>query len=259
MQLLAWISKIHQALHECAESIRYADRRKKEHCLPPDKPVETRAVISFDKDTVAKMEADSGRNHATQESIKKATWAGFAAVSVYALITLLMWRQMIRQAEISQKQIVISQRPWLGIYKPTIKQTPNRWFIDFQLKNFGNSPSLHSTAGTNPVYPPFEAADMSKLIESACKSADEMSAAPVEAERHGYTVFPAESDRYDPGQTIERGRQSSVYFIGCLAYLDQFTAAARGPLHHTRFCYYAEIPLTEGEELSPCFGGQQAD
>jgi hypothetical protein len=258
MSFLAWIRKIHHALHECAESIRNANRRKKEHRLPSDKPIEVCAVVSYDKDTIAQVKADNERNHTTQESIKKATWAAVVAASIYALISLLMWHQMVKQTKMSHTQLIVSQRPWVGIYQPIIKLTQDRWFIDFQLKNFGNSPSLYTAAGANPAYPPIDEAGVRNMIEQDCKVADNISAAPDHAERHGYTVFPGEPVTYEPGQTIDKSRQSTVYLVGCIAYLDQFTDAQRGPLHHTRFCYYADAPLADGEKLSNCFGGQEA-
>jgi hypothetical protein len=115
MGFLAWLRKVQQALHKCAESIRKSEERKKEQCLPSDKPVEVRAVISYDENTVTDAKSQATSEHATQKSIKKATWYAFVAVSVYAFITLLMWCQMIKQNRIADAALIISQRPWLTI------------------------------------------------------------------------------------------------------------------------------------------------
>ncbi len=90
--------------------------------MPPDKPVEVRAVVSYDELTVGNAQADSKRSHTTQESIKNATWAGFVAVSIYALITMLMWGQMIKQSHIASESLRqstesfrIDERAWIEI------------------------------------------------------------------------------------------------------------------------------------------------
>src|ERR1700751_1150859 len=122
MGFLAWIGKIQHALHECAESIRNSERRKKEQSLPPDKPVEVRAVVSYDELTVRNARADRDRSHGTEVSMKTAAWAAVAAASIYAVITLGVLCQMIRQNTIAGAALKISQKAWVGIdSKPTIE------------------------------------------------------------------------------------------------------------------------------------------
>jgi hypothetical protein len=94
MGLLAWICKIKDTLHECAESIRHTEERKRHQKLPGDQPTEVRAVVSFDEKTVADTTTQDNRQHATQESIKSATWYAVVAASIYALISLLIWCQI---------------------------------------------------------------------------------------------------------------------------------------------------------------------
>jgi hypothetical protein len=122
MTILAWIRKVQGALHKCAESIRNAEHRERDQAVPPDKPIEERAVVSFDEKTVADAKSQGEREHAIQESIKKATWAAFVAVSIYALITALMWCQMIKQNRIASAALLqstesfrIDERAWIEI------------------------------------------------------------------------------------------------------------------------------------------------
>jgi hypothetical protein len=118
MGFLAWLRKIQYALHKCAESIRNADEGKKEQCLPSDKPVEVRAVVSYDRDTIAEAKAQAKSEGDTQKSIKKAAWATFAAVAIYAFITLCMWVEMRRSTTALQGQLNLmrdADRPWIAV------------------------------------------------------------------------------------------------------------------------------------------------
>ena len=180
---------------------------------------------------------------------------GVIAACIYGRQLSIMKGQLREQ----RREHIVSQRPWVGIYEPVIKLTKDRWFIDFQLKNFGISPSLYTAAGADRAYPPITGGELENRIEQGCTVADDISAAPAHVERHGYTIFPGEPITYEPGLTIDKSRQGTVYLFGCIAYLDQFTDAQRGPVHHTRFCYYAEAPLTDGKNLTDCFGGQEAN
>lgn len=85
-------------------------------------PLEVRAVVSYDQKTVADATAQDQRSRATQESIKKATWAAFYAVAIYAAITTCMWIAMKEQNRIAIKTLRqsvesfrIDERAWIGI------------------------------------------------------------------------------------------------------------------------------------------------
>ena len=86
-----------ERIHEYAESIRKAEHRERNQNLPPDKPIEVRAVVSIDDKTMANFAAQNKSDNPTQKSIKNATWAAFYAVSAYALVTVLMWCSMMEQ------------------------------------------------------------------------------------------------------------------------------------------------------------------
>ncbi|MGA2337734.1 MAG: hypothetical protein WA383_21865 [Terriglobales bacterium] len=119
----------------------------------------------------------------------------------------------------------------------------------FTVKNYGLSPALHSAFPSEPAYAPMESGETKTKIEQACTRGDVLTTDP---EGHGYTLFPGSSQSQDI--TIDGTRQTAVYLLGCLTYIDQF-----GKLRHTRFCETAKAPVQEGAGLTPCFGGQEAD
>jgi hypothetical protein len=84
MGFFAWLRKIQHTLHKCAESIRNAEKGERNQQLPPDKPIEVRAVVSFDEKTIADATAQNKSTNATQKSIRNATWAAFFAVAIWS-------------------------------------------------------------------------------------------------------------------------------------------------------------------------------
>src|SRR5579864_2872755 len=104
MSVLTWLRKVQQALHERANSILRAEQAKGNQEMRRaeiPQPLEVRAVVSYDQKTVTNTASQDNRSHATQESIKNATWAAFYAVSAYAVITTFMWCAMIQQNKIA--------------------------------------------------------------------------------------------------------------------------------------------------------------
>jgi hypothetical protein len=118
--LLAWLSKIQRALHECAESIRRADKCKRNLQMPSNDPLEVRAVVSFDKEFVRDSAAQDNRNHATQNSIKNATWAAFYGVAAYALVTTFMWCAMRDQTKLLTHQVKDAADALHFAYRPQV-------------------------------------------------------------------------------------------------------------------------------------------
>src|SRR5713226_2091385 len=119
LTLRAWIRKIHDALPNHAESEHGADEGERDDDFPPDR---VRAVVSFDDETIRTTQAEAERQYTAQNSIKNATWAAFVAASIYALITTLMWFQMIKQTRIasaslrqSTESFRIDERAWIEI------------------------------------------------------------------------------------------------------------------------------------------------
>jgi hypothetical protein len=130
MGFIAWIRKGKDALHECAESIRQAEERKRNQKLPSNHSTEVRAVVSFSDETVRDAKTQASCEHATQESIKNATWTAVVAASIYALISLLIWCQMVKQSRIASdtlrqsiESFRIDERAWIEL--EPIKTTPH--------------------------------------------------------------------------------------------------------------------------------------
>jgi len=134
-----WIREIKDALQECSKAEHISEKAERHEELPPDKPVEVRAVIAFDDPTVRDTKAENERQHATQDSIKNATWFAFVAVSIYALITVLMWCQMIKQNRIASAALLqstesfrIDERAWIEIEpikgrEPVLRTNSENW------------------------------------------------------------------------------------------------------------------------------------
>jgi len=115
----AWLREVHNALQEQPESSHDGEEVKRGQNRPRDR---IRAVISFDDQTVRTTQAEARLQHGTQESIKNATWAAVVAAAIYALISLLIWGQMIKQSNIastalrqSTESFRIDERAWIEI------------------------------------------------------------------------------------------------------------------------------------------------
>src|SRR5450755_2151637 len=106
MAILAWLRKIQRTLHQCADAIRNAEERKRKGNMPSNSdPLEVKAVVSLDEKTMANFAAQNQSTNPTQNSIKKATWAAFYAVSAYAVVTAFMWCAMIQQNKIANRAL----------------------------------------------------------------------------------------------------------------------------------------------------------
>ena len=226
--------------------------------MPPEKPVEVRAVVSYDQLTIRNAQTENDRNHATQESIKKATWFAFVAVSIYALITLAMWFQMIKQNRIardalsqSEKQWKSQQVPWLGLQNNAISISPTPKFSwsrvpslppsiwlagDYSIKNFGNAPAfrewelihvMQNTDGHKPT----------DFIEFLCPMRVVMEKRPSETDSDsGQILFPG-AEKYSPWSTAISPHPTgthieSVWIVLCVSYEDSWHR-----VRHSRFVY----------------------
>lgn len=186
-------------------------------------------------------------------------WVGIATLvvlTVYAGFTIAIWyanKKAAQAAKVSadtaRDALVKQQRPWLGIdSRPVIEVEGAHWRIVFKLKNYGTSPALRSAFASETVNAPIIFETVKAKIEQACSRGEALTNDP---QGHGYTIFPSAAQ---PQGISMSGTQTAVYLLGCLTYMDEF-----GALHHTRVCQDASIPLHAGDELTPCFGGQEAD
>lgn len=179
------------------------------------------------------------------------------------IVGFLQWNAMRGQLKEMEATLVFSQRPWVGIDKPTLAydQATKHWSIDFVVKNYGSSPALHSVVGTTiPEYLTPAAQATMDHFGGTCGTADWLSTGkgsvpgmPIIQQIGGYTVFPGNSVISVTPQSIgETGKPAR--WMGCIAYSDQF-----GKLRHTRFCYTIPVMLTVGDQLKSCFSGTTAE
>ncbi len=77
------------------------------------------------------------------------TWftGGLFLVSIGAsFISAYELSEMRKATTEAHKAFAIGQRPWLGIdFSPAIRVEGARWKVNFNAKNYGLSPALHST------------------------------------------------------------------------------------------------------------------
>ncbi|HXM60238.1 MAG TPA: hypothetical protein VN950_05235 [Terriglobales bacterium] len=224
------------------------DQKKKTQHTPQEGP-----AITAPKEIAASV----GINHKPEDQHKQGTpsaalswWILVTGIAV-AVIYALQLQAMLASNKLTHDALVIGQRPWLGIEpNPTVEVDGARWKIAFTVKNYGISPALHSAFSSEPDNAPITS-DVSKAkIEWACSRGEELTRHP---EGHGYTIFPGTSQTQDI--TIGGPSDTALYLLGCLTYLDEFGVV----LHHTQFCETARAPVREGSQLTPCFGGQEAD
>lgn len=257
MRFLAWIREIQRRLHECAESIHRNEERKRNKYLPPDKPIEVRAVVSFDEKTVADATTQSNRTHTTQESIKKATWYAFFAVAIYALISLAMWCQMIRQNRIAsaaliqaEKQWKAQHRPWLGLEDNAISISPTLEFawspalayptiyvgpVNYVIKNVGAAPAFHEW-DTIYALPNPDGQKPVKLLEVLCQMREGIGKGHTETSDGDFLLS---GNQKHVSMTINIPNPppmhlESIWLIVCVSYEDSWKSAE---VHHSRYLY----------------------
>ena len=255
MGFFAWIRKAQNALHECAESIHNTEERKKEQCLPSDKPVEVRVVVSYDENTVADAKTQAKREHATQESIEKATWCAFVAVSVYAFITLLMWCQMMKQTKEMHEggvdthklatAALAANRAWLApeqmtLGSPVESGVPLKYQI--RIVNPGKEPALSVAWNVKPYGVPYipERDTVDLISLSPNTSCSGLNPGPVD----GLVLYPSGPMNFwlplSVGDTLENRqllnevikREKSLVVEGCFAY------KADGERHTSSFRFF---------------------
>lgn len=197
LEVLIWVCKVQRRLHKYAESIRNAEHGKRNQEMTrtePSKPLEVWAIVSYDQKTAADTTAQDKRNHATQESIKNATWAAFYAVAAYAVVTTFMWCQMMKQTRILDQQLALARdadRPWVAvdvaIDSPLIYDGDSiRIGFDISPKNIGRSPAQNIFI--NPALKPvFMGDDLRDLQKHICENAQ-----PAQEGLQTYLLFPGD-------------------------------------------------------------------
>jgi hypothetical protein len=147
-------------IHQCLLTIRAwleqldventaSEQNRNRHSLPE----KVYAIVSFDDETVRTTKAEADRQYRVQNTLKNATWSAFVAAAIYALISLLIWCQMIRQSRTasaalrqSTESFRVDERAWIEIeqIKPVLKAPASHSFgalftYDIYPKNVGKT------------------------------------------------------------------------------------------------------------------------
>ena|SRR5437867_363388 len=208
--------------------------------------------------------------------IKKAEWwmvwltAAIAFFGLCAVIVgVLQWSAMRGQlGEMKSSGVdthalaeaaIASNRPWVGIGGiPTVRKESKRWYIAFSVKNFGPSPALQAVPSSG-VENVSTTEEVNKAVERHCTDAGKIMTSGQDSSGpsggQGYMLFPGKSAQLQP-VSVPNNLQNILSFIGCVSYFDQF---GKRPVHHTRFCYFAEVPLVVDKPMSACPVGWSAD
>ena len=175
------------------------------------------------------------------------------AVVAYAVVTYRMWCEMQQQTRLQRDAGINTERAWVGLdgpVKTAILQASPRFAIGghYEVKNFGHGPALKVFASADPVWDSESNVDYMNVAKSSCTGPIEFATGTLPHPPGtpnpapgpmGYILFPGQSHTEDvgpyQGQTVPPLKH--FWFIGCVAYLDQFKS-----LHWTRFC--VESPYT---------------
>ena len=271
-----WLREVKRAIQEHSKSVHITEEAEKQENRPPDKPKEIHAVVAFDDETVRDTKAQSERTHATQESIKNATWAALVAVSIYALITALMWCQMIKQNRIAREALQqstesfrIDERAWIEIepIKGTLfflrtEKVGAAFQYPIYMRNFGktvarnvqlranrNGSQGSITMGDNAEALKWE---QDKLLLGKVPTASDIpinNPAPKVLAPNTSSAVPLILNGQEP-QYFPKDQWVS-YLIGRIDYTDAF-----GVDHWMKFCFFVANPRGE---LWNCKEGNDED
>jgi len=166
-----------------------------------------------------------------------------------------------QSARVAKDTLVTINRPWIGIEGiPTVRKNSEHWYIDFSVKNFGNSPALYAVPLSGLVT---TAEEVNKALERYCTEGEKRTSSGEDNSgplgEHGYVLFPDKiAQLQTPLQTAAMlgNQQNIASFVGCVTYVDQF---GKRPVHHTSFCYSAKTPLVADKPMFACFEGWSAD
>jgi hypothetical protein len=223
----AWIRDIQHTIRERSEPQDVREEGKRNKQFPPDK---VRAVVSFDDETIGRSQAEEGRKQATQESIKNAAWSAFGAATIYALISMLIWCQMIKQNRIATQALEVANRPWVSAaismksplaFGPAGASTT----VSFYLKNDGHTPAIgtryHASIVTLPEKT-WSAVELRNAIKSECTSMD----------KYFFVGTPNIFPTLFPGDETSRDWPADISHAGIL---DGLKITDSGPMQHKGF------------------------
>jgi len=212
---------------------------------------------------------------------------GLCILLAYTTFAALQWSEMRKAAkaaeganEIANKNLTLSQRPWLGVdgtprllepvefTKVAGGETNVKFTMGFTIKNFGNQPALHvgfhavpetveNFTTTERYLQAFQA-----TANATCGMADSFTRPePRDAGATGPYIFPNNTFTEIDHNTVRGGPNTNFdwrfQIIGCIAYVDP-----NNGVHHTRFCFRANSSfrrITPRDTLYVCPVNQTAD
>lgn len=254
------LAEIKEAIQEQVRATRDAAEAAQNRA---DSEKSTVVSTAPDKNFVAEVRPNDPKGHATQTSLKWATWfaagstfAAFIAASVYAGITYKQMRLLQTANQQTQTRWEAEHRPWVGNGEigfqqppvflvfpddPVAGRTQISFTIEIPMKNVGVSPAFHVETMLNGTMTDQIAAPptMDSMMVSACQWADN------NAKNIGGVLLPNSPEtRFEQptnfmvpiAQIIEARR---IWIAICTAYSG---TTAGEQLHHTKI-WMASWPI----------------
>jgi hypothetical protein len=278
LAIRAWIREIHDALQNNPSSEHIGGGIEVGDDLPRQ-PIRT--IVSFDDKTIRRTQSEGDRQHSTQDSIKKATWAAVVAAAIYALISLLQWRQMLRQSRIASdtlgqsiESFRIDERAWIELepiepaklFSPATKFIPRTSFVyELYPKNFGKTIARDvamkaSVSGGSEDFG--DSADqierwqdkflLNQFTEMGTGKPVVVPPSPIPKVLAPGVSTPVPYVVHAQGpQYFDNGHAMYDYIVGRVDYTDQFSIP-----HWIKFCFFVRNPRGE---LTSCQYGNDED
>ncbi len=136
--------KSHNQEHSQNDSSTTTDKQTDNPAIIP-----ARVQVSFSEESEKERRAYQEQYYALQKSLKRAAWLTFWGVFIYAGITLAVWHATQKAASTAEKQLEMSERPWIKIVnvEPT-GNFPAVGGLSF-LKAIPNSDGINASATLN--------------------------------------------------------------------------------------------------------------
>jgi hypothetical protein len=250
------VKAIQDNLAQNTESIRASDKRREQE--QSVQPLWLDPVLAKHDESERNRTTSDDRQYRVQNWIRWAAWSTFLAASVYAGITAYyasitrhQLKEMQTQTRIQRNAAINQERAWIGLdetLKIDVLEIMPRLKVEshYSIKNFGHGPALKVMPSgwfwSDPK-------TLGNLAKSACDGAVAFATGTVPHTPDvtmpgpmGYTLFPDQSHTEtigspnDPWQGDGEPNLKHFWFIGCVAYLDQFKI-----IHWTRFCVEPDL------------------
>jgi hypothetical protein len=260
--IAAKLSILRESVEHCGDAIsgdykRSQERKGKQEC--------ELITVKFTDKEIQSSETAQREQNAIQESIRNATRGAVVVAAIYAALTYCMFIALQKQTRIQREASINTERAWIGLDEPVtidVLETVPQLKVEahYSIKNFGHGPAFK-------VVPQGWFEIDSKLLpamaKSECEGALQFATGTVRVAPSvknpgpmGYVLFPGQPHKEtigsptDPFQGDGQPNLKHFWFVGCVAYSDQF-----GTAHWTRFCMEPDFraqPMSKDTPLQPC-------